>query len=201
MRGEPRLLVPVFLAAVVALAWRRRRRPEGERLGLALTVAGAGVMLLLALWEFFRSGTFLQLEYYFDQLYPFFFVMLAAAVFALLGWASREVVASFAALAGIGLVVGAAPLAVVFGIERTELWGRGGAEIAVALMAATLLLALVLRLGLARRTHARRRARGWGARDRQRRLCERGQRLDAPEDGQPGPCWRTPVTCSRSASS
>jgi hypothetical protein len=60
------------------------------------------------------------------------------------------VVASFTALAGIGLVVGAAPLAVVYGIERTELWGRGGAKIVVALMAATLLLALVLRLGLAR---------------------------------------------------
>jgi hypothetical protein len=150
MRGEPRLFVPVFLAALVALAWRRRQRPEGERLGLALTVAGAGVVLILALWEFLGSGYFLQVWFYYDLLFPYFFVMLAAAVFALLGWASREVVASFAALAGIGLVVGAAPLAVVFGIERTELWGRGGAKIAVALMAATLLLALLLRLGLAR---------------------------------------------------
>ena len=150
MLGEPRLLVPVFLAAVVALAWRRRERPEGERLGLALTIAGAGVMLLLALAEFFRGEIFLQLEYYFDQLFPFFFVMLAAAVFAQLGLASHNVVASLATLAGIGLVVGAAPLVVVFGIERTELWGRNGAKIALALMVATLLLTFVLRLGLAR---------------------------------------------------
>ena len=149
MLGEPRLLVPVFLVAVVAVAWRRRRRPEGERLGLALTVAGTWVVVLLALWEFFRRGTLLQLPYYFDLLFPFFFVMLAAAVFELLGWTSREKVASFATLAGIGLVVGAAPLAIVFGIERTEPWSRGGTWITVALMAATLLLAVVLRLGLA----------------------------------------------------
>src|SRR4051812_18609861 len=89
MRGEPRLLVPVFLAAVVAIAWRRRARPEPERLGLTLTVAGAGLALFLTLWEFLREGTFLQIEYYFDQVYPFFFVMLAAAVFALLGLGRR----------------------------------------------------------------------------------------------------------------
>jgi hypothetical protein len=155
MRGEPRLLVPVFLAAVVALAWRRHRRPEGERLGLALTVAGTAVVLFLAWWEIFRRGTFLELFYYFDQLYPLFFVMLAAAVFALFGWASREVVESLAALAAIGLIIGAVPLAVIFGIERTArtqtpLWGTGGTVITAALMAATLLVALVLRLGLAR---------------------------------------------------
>jgi hypothetical protein len=150
MRDEPRLLVPVFLAAVVALTWRRRQRTEGERLGFALTVAGTGVVLVLALYEFLGSGYFLQIGYYFDLLFPFFFVMLAAAVFALLGWASREAVGSFPALAGIGLVVGAAPLVIVFGVDRTELWGRDGAKIALALMAATLLLALGLRLGLAR---------------------------------------------------
>jgi hypothetical protein len=150
MRGEPRLLVPVFLVAVVALAWRPRRPPESERLGLALTVAGAAIVLALAFLEFFRNGTFLQVEWYFDLLFPYFFVMLAAAVFVLLAWATRELVASHASLAGIGLVVGAAPLAVVLGTERAELSGRGGAKIVVALMAATLLLALVLRLGLAR---------------------------------------------------
>ena len=145
MRAEPRLLVPLFLAAVVALAWRRRR-PEGERLGLAISVAGAAVVLLLTLWEFFRSGTFLYVDYYFDQLFPFFFVMLAAAVFSLLGRVSREVLPSYAALAAIGLVVGAAPIAIVF-IERNKPYGTGGAQTAVALMMATLLLAIVLRLG------------------------------------------------------
>jgi hypothetical protein len=150
LREEPRLYVPVFLAALVALSWRRRERPEGERLGLALSIAATGLVLVLALWEFLGSGYFLQVGYYFDQLYPFFFVMLAAAVVALLGWASNEVVTSFAALAGIGLVVGAAPLAIVFGIERRELWGWSGAKIAMVLMAVTLLLGLVLRLGLAR---------------------------------------------------
>ena len=155
MRGEPRLLVPVFLTAVVALTWRRHSRPEGERLGLAFTVAGAGLVFLLALWEFLRRGTFLQVSYYFDQLYPFFFVMLGAAVLGLLGWASRDVVVSLPALAAIGLGVGAVPLAVIFGIGRvtrdpSPLWGSGGAVIALVLMAATLLMALVIRLGLAR---------------------------------------------------
>jgi hypothetical protein len=150
MRGEPRLLVPVFLAALVALAWRRRHRPEGEWLGLTLTIAGTGLVIVFALWEFLGKGYFLQVSYYFDQLYPFFFVMLAAAVFALLGWMSRDVGTSLPALAGIGFVIGAAPLAVVFGIDRTAQWVRGEAKIAVMLMAATLLLALVLRLRLAR---------------------------------------------------
>src|SRR5262249_23949266 len=31
MHGEPRLLVPVFLVALLALAWRRGRRSEAER--------------------------------------------------------------------------------------------------------------------------------------------------------------------------
>src|SRR5262249_36851601 len=98
LREEPRLLVPVFLAVLVALAWRRRRRrPEGEMLGVALTVAGTGVVLLLAMWEFLGSGYFLQVAYYFDLLFPFFFVMLAAAAFALFEAGSRQVVASLAA--------------------------------------------------------------------------------------------------------
>jgi hypothetical protein len=107
-------------------------------------------VFVLALWQFCGSGYFLEVSYYFDQLYPFFFVMLAAAVFALGGWASRQAVTSFAALAGIGFVVGAASLAFVYGIERTEQWVRSHATVAVVLMGMTLLLALVLRLGLAR---------------------------------------------------
>jgi hypothetical protein len=150
MRGEPRLLVPGFLAAVVALTWRRGERSKGERLGLALTVMGVRLVVLLAEREFRGPSTILQLEYYFDQLFPYFFIMLATAVFLLLSWASPEISASLSVLAGIGLVVGAIPLVVVFGIGRTELWGPSGAAITVALMAATVLLAFVLRLGLAR---------------------------------------------------
>jgi hypothetical protein len=150
MSGEPRLLVPGFLAAMLALTWRRSRAPESERFGLALAAAGIGTVLTLALWEFFGSGTFLQLEYYFDLLLPFLLVLLAAAVSALLTWQSRDVVKSYALLSGLGLFAGALPLMVVFGIRL-----RGGGPIVVALMGATLVLTCVLRLGLApRRTSA-----------------------------------------------
>jgi hypothetical protein len=143
---EPRLFVPGFLVAVVALTWRRGHLGQGERLGLSCTVAGAGIVLGLAFWEFLGSGTVLQHVFYFDQLLPLFFVMLTAAVFGLLGWVSSDAVASLGVLAAIGLIVGAAPFVVTFGIGQTEPWGAGAA-ITVALMALTLLLALVVRLG------------------------------------------------------
>jgi hypothetical protein len=153
MLHEPRLLVPGFLAVVVLWAWPRRRRPkgEGEMLGLALTATGTAIVLLVAVWEVVGPGVFLQLSYHYDQLFPYFFVMLAAAVSALFWWAAPERIASLGALAGIGLIVGAVPLAVVFGIGPTDPSGWGCSAIAAAVVATTLLLAAVLRLGSARR--------------------------------------------------
>ena len=122
-------------------------RPGRTRLGgVAL-----GIFILLAIWEFTRSGTFLQLHYYFDMLYPFLFVAVAAAVFALVGSSTRERHLPPAALAGLGLVVGAAPLIAVYAFESGHLWGRRGSLVAVVLLGLALAAAAALRIARVRR--------------------------------------------------
>jgi hypothetical protein len=145
MRAEPRLLVPLFVAALAAIAWQRRGRGHRSTVGLALIAVALGLFLVLVVWEFALSGTFLQLPYYFSMLYPFFLAGLATGVFAVLGFVTRDEPPS-AVLAALGLFAGAAPLVAIYGFNRDDLWGRRGSVITLIAMGATLVGAVALRL-------------------------------------------------------
>jgi len=145
MLAEPRLLVPLFVGIVVPIAWRRRPRDDRSQVGLAFTVAGAGIFGVLVIWEFTRSGTFLQLPYYFDTVYPFFFVALATAVFSLLEQVSPRRYLPTAALPAFGLAVGAAPLVAIYGFNQGDLSGRRGAVITLILMGLALVVVIAFR--------------------------------------------------------
>jgi hypothetical protein len=148
--GEPRLLIPPLVVAAAVLAWPYRRRSSHDAVGLALTTVAIGLFAVLVYSELARSGTFLQLQYYFDMLYPFLFVALAAAIFALSGPSKRERPLPPAAIAGLGLVVGAIPLIAVYVFERAHLWGRRGAIVTVVLLLLVLLAAAGLRVARTR---------------------------------------------------
>ena len=149
--AEPRLVILPIAAATAALAWPSRRRSLRDPVGLALTLTGLGIFALLVYWEFARSGTFLQLSFYFDTLYPFMFVALAAAVVSLVGSPGLEQRLPLPALAALGLVVGAAPLIVVYEFEGAQLWGRRGSLVVAVLLFGPLAAAAGLRFAKTRR--------------------------------------------------
>jgi hypothetical protein len=151
LRGEPRLLVPLFVGAAAAIAWRRSRSTDPAAVGLAVTAAGVGVFLVLVIWEFMLSGTFLQLSYYSNTLYPFLFVALATAVFGLLGSVASDRGPPLVVLAALGLIAGAAPLVAIYGLNRDDLWGERGSSITLILMGVTIASAIVLRFMPGRR--------------------------------------------------
>jgi hypothetical protein len=151
MLAEPRLLVPLFVAAATVIAWRGWRSSDRTAVGLALTAVAVGIFAVLVLWEFGFSGTFLQLDYYFSTVYPFFFVALATAVYGLLAWVSSTRQLPLAALSALGLFAGAAPLVAIYGFNGDDLWGRKGAAITLVLMGAALVAAIVLRFVSSRR--------------------------------------------------
>jgi hypothetical protein len=140
--AEPRLLVPLFVGALSAIVWRRNSGTGRNRVALAMTIAAVGIFLLLVLWEFARSGTFLQLTYYFDLLYPMLFVALAAGVVAWVAVPATRAVPSLP-LAAVGVVAGAAPLVAIYGLDSGDLWGRRGSVIALVLMGIAVTAALL----------------------------------------------------------
>jgi hypothetical protein len=144
MRAEPRLLIPLFVGAIAGIAWRRRRTTDRAVVGLALAGAAVGIFLILAIWEFTRSGTFLQLPYYYSPVYPFFFVALATALFGLRDRISEHYV-PVAALPLLGLIAGATPLVAIYRFNLDDLWGERGSVITLILMGATLAAVLTVR--------------------------------------------------------
>jgi hypothetical protein len=151
MLGEPRLLVPVFVAATAAVAWRRHRAGEWSVVGAGVTAAGAALFVFLTIWEFARSGTFLQIPYYFSTIYPFLLVGLATAVYAVLERGGEAHRLRAVVLVPVGVVAAAAPLVVIYGSNSSEFWGRRGAVITVALMSAAWAAAIGVRIGIVRR--------------------------------------------------
>lgn len=145
IRGEPRLLLPFFVAALVPIVWRRTSAADVSVVGVLVAGAYVAIFVVLAVWEFAFSGTFLQIYYYFDTLHPLLFVALAWLLYSLL---ARSRLADGSALvwpALLGLVAGIAPLVVIYGFDRRDLYGEHGSLVTLALMALTLVAAIALR--------------------------------------------------------
>jgi hypothetical protein len=146
MRGEPRLLVPLFVAALIAILWQRSLSANVSIVGLLIAGVYVAIFVLLAVWEFAFSGTFLQIYYYFDTLHPLLFVALGWVLYILVA-RSRLAdgnVSVWPAL--LGLVAGVAPLVLIYGFDRRDLYGEHGSIVTIALMAVTLLSAMLLRV-------------------------------------------------------
>jgi hypothetical protein len=151
--AEPRLLIPLFVGLGAAIVWGRRRRDCRSLVGLAVTVAGTSIFAILVIWEFVRSGTFLQLPYYFDMVFPFFFVALATTVFGILDQAKLQRRIPIVVLPLLGLAAGAAPLVAVYGFNQDELWGKDGSVMTLVLMGLALLGLIGLRLAAQHKLH------------------------------------------------
>ncbi len=144
--AEPRLLIPPFVAALVALAWKLCPQLPRNVVGPAFAVVTLAIFLLLVYLELERSRTLLQLTYYFATLYPLLFATLAAGVYALVesGGVLRRVPPY--ALGGIGVAIGCAPLAAVYALDGADLWGRRGAVLTGAILSGALVAVVVARL-------------------------------------------------------
>jgi hypothetical protein len=144
--AEPRLLVPLFIAALVAIVWRRGLAADVSVVGLWVACVYVAIFVMLAIWEFAFSGTFLQIYYYFDTLHPLLFVAFGWVLY-MLGTRSRladRKTIAWSAL--LGLVAGIAPLVTIYGFDRGDLYGEHGSVVTLALMALTLISAIVLRV-------------------------------------------------------
>ena len=89
--------------------WRRGLAADVSTFGLLVAGVYVAIFLMLTIWEFAFSGTFLQLYYYFDTLHPLLFVSLGWVLY-MLGARSRladRKTITWSAL--LGLVAGIAP--------------------------------------------------------------------------------------------
>ena len=176
VRGEPRLLVPLFIAALVPIVWRRSSAAHVSAVGLLVAGVYVTIFVVLAIWELAFSG------HSSDR------VLLrhpspAPVRRSWLGCSTRFVARSrltdgttmvWPAL--LGLVAGVAPLVVIYGFDRRDLYGETGSVVTLVLMALTLLSAVLLRV--VRQQSGRVRAPGRRTGDPQRQLRERGERDD-----------------------
>ena len=147
MRVEPRLLVPVFFLAFVAVSWRRRRwqRDAGVRLAAGSVVFLGVVTFVLTVWEFAGAGDFIFLTPYFRLLVTGFALCMAAGVGLLVERAGlgRDDMWIWGATAAF--VGGAAPTIAIYALGHVGYTGRL-AMLPVALsMTATLAAALFVR--------------------------------------------------------
>ena len=146
VRGEPRLLVPLFIAALVPIVWRRSSAAHVSAVGLLVAGVYVAIFVVLAIWELAFSGTFLQIEYYFDTLHPLLFVALGWVLYTLVARSRLTDGTAIVWPALLGLVAGAAPLVVIYGFDRRDLYGEHGSVVTLVLMALTLLSAVLLRV-------------------------------------------------------
>lgn len=150
---EPRLLVPPFLLAFVAVSWRRGgwRRDAGVRLAAGSFVFLGVVSLVLAVWEFAGAGDFLFLTPYFRLLTVGFVLCTAAGVALLAKRAGLDRDNGWVVAAALALVAGGAPTLVIYGDARVGYTGRPAMLIVALLMGLTLAAAALLRVAPARR--------------------------------------------------
>jgi hypothetical protein len=146
VRAEPRLLVPLFIGALVMILWRRTSAAHVSVAGLLVAGAYVAIFVALAIWEFAFSGTFLQIYYYFDTLHPLLFVALGWVLYALATKLRLTDGNAIAWAAVLGLVAGVAPLVVIYGLDRRDLYGEHGSLVTLALMTLTLVSAILVRV-------------------------------------------------------
>jgi hypothetical protein len=152
--AEPRLLLPPFVAALIALTWKLRPQVPRNAVGPPLGAATLTIFLLLVYLELERSRTLLQLPYYFATLYPLLFATLTAGIYALVESAGGLRRVPPYALGAIGVVLGCVPLCAVYGLDGAALWGRRGAAVTAVVLGGALVAALVVRLRPRRRIAA-----------------------------------------------
>lgn len=147
--SEPRLLIPLFLLALIAVTWRRAERQRDSRLRLAAGSFAylALTSLVLAVWQFAGAGFFLNLAYYYRLFDVGFVLCTAAAVWLIASRASLRDEGSWLAAAVIALVAGAAPVVWIYGGNRYNhsYVERQGMLVVAVLMTMTVALAVALR--------------------------------------------------------
>lgn len=147
VRAEPRLLVPLFLLAFVAVSWRPRdwRRDPGSRLAAGAFACLGLVSLILVIWEFAGTGDFLYLPPYFRLLTVGFALCTAAGVALLAERASVGRDHAWQAVAVVALVAGAAPTIWIYRYDHFGYVGRPALVVVAVLMAATIAAAAAVR--------------------------------------------------------
>jgi hypothetical protein len=140
LRVEPRLLVPLFLLAFVAVSWRRFdwRRDIRARLAAGSFAFLGVVSVVLAVWEFGGAGDFLFLTPYFRLLTVGFVLCTAAGVALFLARSGLEPDERWLEVAGLALVAGAVPTLVIYAGGKAGYTGRPAMVIVAALMMVTL---------------------------------------------------------------
>jgi hypothetical protein len=139
VRVEPRLLIPLFLLAFVAVSWRRAgwKGNAGVRLAAGSFAFLGLVSLVLGVWEFAGTGDFLYLTAYFRLLVIGFALCLAAGVALLVARSGLGRDEGWLAVAAGALVGGAAPTVWIYGYDHFGYVGRPAMVVVALLMAAT----------------------------------------------------------------
>lgn len=147
MRVEPRLFVPAFFLAFVAISWRRGRwrRDAGARLAAGSVVFLGVVTLVLTVWEFAGAGDFIFLTPYFRVLTVGFALCMAAGVAMLVERAGlgRDDTWTWSAVAAF--LGGSAPTIGIYGLDHYGYTGRLAMVPVAFLMVATVVGALLVR--------------------------------------------------------
>ena len=129
----------------MAIVWRRGSAAHVSVVGLLVAGVYVTIFVMLTIWEFAFSGTFLQIDYYFDTLHPLLFVALGWVLYTLVARSRLTDGTTIVWPALLGLVAGIAPLVMIYGFNRRDLYGDHGSVVTLALMALTLLSAILLR--------------------------------------------------------
>lgn len=137
---EPRLLIPIFLLAFVAVSWRPSgwRRDTRVRLAAGSFAFLAAVSLVLAVWEFAGTGDFLFLTPYFRLLTVGFVLCTAAGVALLSARSALDSDEHWLEVAALALAAGALPTLVIYGGGRAGYTGRPAMVIVALLMIVTI---------------------------------------------------------------
>jgi len=139
LRGEPRLLVPVFLLVVAAPLVVLGRRLPPFRFAAASVAGLAYLTTVIYAWEFLAGGNVLELTYYFSY-FAIPITLTVASSAALVVALARSHALSEAVAALIAPTAAVVSLGLIFHSDRSEWTGRSGMRIAVVLMGVAVVL-------------------------------------------------------------
>ena len=139
IRGEPRLLAPVFLIIATAPLLVLGRRMPQFRFAAASFFALAFLTAVLYPWQFLGSGNALELTYYFSY-FSIPIALTMASLAALAVSLVRPHLSLGAGVAAAATIAALASLALIFRNERAGWTGSTGMKISVAVMVVAVLL-------------------------------------------------------------